>query len=72
MYIIIVGCGRVGVGARLRLYQPGHQVTVIDQVGSSFEHLDPAYRGRTIEAEVAGRGRAEAGGDRARRTAWPR
>ena len=26
-------------------------MTVIDHVGSSFKHLDPEYRGRTIEAE---------------------
>ena len=34
------------------LFEKGHQVTVIDQVGASFQHLHPAYRGRTIEAEV--------------------
>jgi trk/ktr system potassium uptake protein len=54
--IIIVGCGRVGSELAFRLYQQGQQVTIIDQVGSSFEHLDPAYRGRTIEAEVLAEG----------------
>jgi trk system potassium uptake protein TrkA len=54
--IIIVGCGRVGSELAFRLYQQGHQVTIIDHVGSSFEHLDPSYRGRTVEAEVLAEG----------------
>jgi trk system potassium uptake protein len=52
MFIIVVGCGRVGAELSYRLYQRGHQVAVIDQVGKSFGHLPPEYRGRTIEAEV--------------------
>ena len=43
MYMIVVGCGRVGVGARRCCSsRRGHEVTVIDHVGSSFSHLDPA------------------------------
>ena len=52
MFIIVVGCGRVGAELAFRLYQRGHQVAVIDQVGTSFVNLDPEYRGRTIEGEV--------------------
>jgi trk system potassium uptake protein TrkA len=52
MFIVIVGCGRVGSELASALYRKGHQVTIIDHVGSSFEHLPPDYRGRTIEAEV--------------------
>lgn len=52
MFIIVVGCGRVGAELAFRLYQRGHQVAVIDSVGSSFANLDPEYRGRTIEGEV--------------------
>ena len=52
MFIIVVGCGRVGAELAYNLYQRGHQVAVIDQVGSSFGKLDPEYRGRTIEGEV--------------------
>jgi trk system potassium uptake protein TrkA len=52
VFIIVVGCGRVGAELASRLYQRGHQVAVIDQVGSSFANLDPDYRGRTIEGEV--------------------
>lgn len=56
MYVIVVGCGRVGADLAGRLSRDGHDVTVIDHVGSSFEHLDPAYRGRTIEAEPLAEG----------------
>ena len=63
MNVIIVGCGRVGAELALLLGRRGHDVTVIDHVGSSFGHLDPAYRGRTIEAEPLARGRPREGGD---------
>src|SRR4029078_1377017 len=52
VFIIVVGCGRVGAELAFRLYQRGHQVAVIDRVGRSCPTLDPAYRGRTIEGEV--------------------
>src|SRR5688572_22833359 len=52
MFMIVVGCGRVGAELAFRLYRGGHQVAVIDQVGASFQSLDPEYRGRTIEGEV--------------------
>jgi trk system potassium uptake protein TrkA len=52
MFIIIVGCGRVGSELAYRLHDRGHQVAVIDQVGTSFAHLDPRYRGRTVAGEV--------------------
>lgn len=52
MFCIIVGCGRVGSELAFGLFEKGHQVTIIDHVGASFQHLHPAYRGRTIEAEV--------------------
>lgn len=56
MYVIVVGCGRVGSDLAARLSRQGHEVTVIDHVGSSFRHLDPEYRGRTIEAEPLAEG----------------
>lgn len=52
MFCIVVGCGRVGSELAFGLFRKGHQVTIIDQVGASFQHLNPDYRGRTIEAEV--------------------
>jgi trk system potassium uptake protein TrkA len=52
MFIIVVGCGRVGSELAYGLFTKGHQVAVIDHVGGSFEHLSPDYRGRTVEGEV--------------------
>ncbi len=52
MLFIVVGCGRVGAELAFRLYQQQHEVAVIDFLGSSFSHLDPRYRGRTVAAEV--------------------
>ena len=66
MNVIIVGCGRVGAELALLLSRRGHDVTVIDHVGSSFGHLDPAYRGRTIEAEPLAEGVLEKAGIRRR------
>jgi len=54
MFLIVVGCGRVGSELAYRLFKGGHQVTVIDQVGKSFEHLHPEYRGRMVTGEVLG------------------
>ena len=36
MFVIVVGCGRVGSELAFRLFQAGHQVAVIDEVGTSF------------------------------------
>jgi trk system potassium uptake protein TrkA len=52
VFFIVVGCGRVGSELAYGLFGKGHQVTIIDAVGTSFQHLNPAYRGRTVEAEV--------------------
>jgi trk system potassium uptake protein TrkA len=62
MYAIIVGCGRVGSELATLLSARGHEVTIIDHVGSSFSHLDPAWRGRTIEAEATAEGVLERAG----------
>jgi trk system potassium uptake protein TrkA len=64
MNVIVVGCGRVGAELALILSRRGHDVTVIDHVGSSFSHLDPGYRGRTIEAEPLSEGVLEKAGVR--------
>jgi len=64
MYVIVVGCGRVGAELAQLLSRREHDVTVIDQVGSSFSHLDPAWRGRTIEAEAMAEGVLEKAGIR--------
>jgi trk system potassium uptake protein TrkA len=52
MYVIVVGCGRVGSELAHRLFRQGHEVTVVDESGGSFRNLHPDYRGRTIEGSV--------------------
>ncbi|HKZ54647.1 MAG TPA: NAD-binding protein [Anaerolineales bacterium] len=52
MKIIIVGCGRVGAELAYRLFQRGHQVTIIDDQAAAFRNLRPDFRGRTLEGEV--------------------
>jgi trk system potassium uptake protein len=52
MNIIVVGCGRIGADLAFRLYQQGHQVTVVDNYPQSFERLNPDFRGRTVEGEA--------------------
>ncbi len=52
MNIIVVGCGRVGAELAFRLFQRGHQVTVIDYLSTAFTNLPPDFRGRTIQGEV--------------------
>ena len=52
MNIIVVGCGRVGAELAYRLFQQGHQVTVVDIVAAAFDNLDPSFRGRTVEGDV--------------------
>ncbi|MDD5370504.1 MAG: NAD-binding protein, partial [Anaerolineaceae bacterium] len=49
MKVIIVGCGRLGIELAYRLYQGGHDVSVIDAVSAAFNNLPPDFQGRTIE-----------------------
>ena len=51
MKIIVIGCGRLGSELSSRLFQQGHQVTVVDENPDSFESLDPQFRGRTVEGD---------------------
>jgi len=52
MNVIVVGCGRLGSELAYRLFQQGHQVTVVDSVEQSFERLKPDFRGRTVTGEA--------------------
>lgn len=55
MFILVVGCGRVGAELALRLERRGHQVTVVDQLATAFQRLHPEFRGRTVEGQVLSR-----------------
>jgi len=48
MYIIIVGCGRVGSQLARLLSSEGHNVVVIDKNPAAFERLGAAFNGLTL------------------------
>ncbi len=52
MYVIVIGCGRLGAELATRLDQQGHQVAVVDQTDAAFQNLPAAFRGRTVAGEV--------------------
>lgn len=56
MNYIIVGCGRVGSQLAYRLFQRGHDVVVVDNLGSRFETLPPEFQGRTVEGDILNEG----------------
>jgi trk system potassium uptake protein TrkA len=48
MYVIIVGCGRVGSELAKLLSNEGHNVVVIDKAQESFERLGGTFNGLTL------------------------
>lgn len=48
MYVIIVGCGRVGSEMAKLLSNEGHNVVVIDKSPASFERLGGTFNGLTM------------------------
>lgn len=48
MYVIIVGCGRVGSELAKLLSQEGHNVVVIDKSHASFDRLGGTFNGLTL------------------------
>ena len=55
MKIVIVGCGRMGGELARRLFQRGHEISVIDPDKSSFSHLAADFEGRINEGEAINR-----------------
>jgi trk system potassium uptake protein len=51
MFVIIMGCGRVGARLALMLTHAGHEVTIIDLKSSAFSRLGPDFRGTTMLGE---------------------
>jgi trk system potassium uptake protein TrkA len=49
MYIVIMGCGRVGASLARGLERNGVEVTVIDIDVDAFRRLGPDFQGRTIK-----------------------
>ncbi|MCC7493992.1 MAG: TrkA family potassium uptake protein [Fimbriimonadaceae bacterium] len=52
MKIIVVGCGRVGAALAQRLFEDGHEVTVVDQTSEAFRGLSANFRGRTLTGDI--------------------
>ena len=48
MFVIIMGCGRVGARVAQMLQRAGHEVTIMDVQSSAFNRLGPDFRGTTI------------------------
>jgi trk system potassium uptake protein len=48
MFIIIMGCGRVGARLGLMLTHAGHEVTVMDIKSSAFSRLGSEFKGTTV------------------------
>ena len=48
MYIVIVGCGRVGAQLAQLLSSEGHDVVVVDKNSSSFSRLGGGFNGVTL------------------------
>ncbi|AEA25262.1 potassium channel family protein [Pseudonocardia benzenivorans] len=51
MYVVIMGCGRVGASLAAGLERLGHEVAVIDRDPQSFRRLGPEFRGRQVVGE---------------------
>ncbi|GEL18040.1 potassium channel family protein [Pseudonocardia asaccharolytica] len=51
MYVVIMGCGRVGAGLATGLERLGHEVAVIDHNPQAFRRLGTDFRGRQVVGE---------------------
>ncbi len=52
MKIIVIGCGRLGSELAYRLFRHGHEVTVVDNKASAFNHLPLDFAGRMNEGNA--------------------
>ena len=48
MFVIIMGCGRVGARVAQMLTSSGHEVTILDVQSSAFNRLGPEFKGSTM------------------------
>lgn len=55
MRVIVIGCGRMGAELAARLYQRGHEVSVVDENEFAFTKLPPNFEGRLNEGEALNR-----------------
>jgi trk system potassium uptake protein TrkA len=52
LFIVIVGCGRLGSHLANQLSRAGHGVVVIDRDERAFRNLSPEYSGFRIEGDA--------------------
>lgn len=52
LYIVIVGCGRLGSLLASRLSHAGHSVVVIDTAEATFSDLSPDFSGFCVEGDA--------------------
>ncbi|HET8704775.1 MAG TPA: NAD-binding protein, partial [Pseudomonadales bacterium] len=55
MKVVVIGCGRLGAELAGRLFQRGHEVSVIDWDEGAFSKLPPNFEGRINEGEAINR-----------------
>lgn len=48
MYVVVMGCGRVGAGLAAGLTRIGHEVAIIDRDPEAFRRLDPGFAGTRV------------------------
>ncbi|MBM2810480.1 MAG: trk system potassium uptake protein TrkA [Chloroflexi bacterium] len=48
MFVVIMGCGRVGARVASVMSRAGHEVTVLDINKNAFNRLDPDFAGSTL------------------------
>lgn len=66
MYIVIIGCGRLGSGLAMELSNDGHDVVIIDKYAENLERLRSGFNGIRIKGvEIDNDVLMEAGIDKA-------
>jgi trk system potassium uptake protein TrkA len=48
VYVVVMGCGRVGSSLAASLERLGHEVAIIDRDPQAFRRLSPEFRGRQV------------------------
>jgi len=48
MYVIIMGCGRLGAELATRLEEDGHEIAILDIDKLAFDHLPVSFAGKRI------------------------
>jgi trk system potassium uptake protein TrkA len=62
MHVVVVGCGRVGVGLATAIEEHGHTVAVVDRRPDAFARLPAGFAGRTVVGVGFDRDRLRAAG----------